>query len=354
MLMASVAHAQIQYFQAGVPVKSQGTKERAEAAELGLYEVLQRMSGSREVEINEVIVERSRRALSYVLQFRYGELDDEVLQDKGYQSMLYLSYSPKVIKDIILEAGLNFWPVNRPNTLVWLVEDSAEFGKRLVNQASAELLSASLLQQAELRGLPLSFPLLDLQDQFTLSAEQLWDLDERAILDASERYDADVVLIGKYTTTSSGQTWANWQFIHAGDSRVFDTRVDDLSTIGAPALDPLASFLAQRYAIRVDENGAGYFSMLVHEVESYADYRGVIDALSKLDPVSRLEVDRMVNDVIYLKVHCETTAEQFADVLALGGRLLSMPSAYASDIPAWELPQAGTSQNPLLYRWVGR
>ena len=350
------AQAAPSYFEAGVPVKGQGEQERSAAAQDGLIEVLARMSGEDEsvIRSDATVQQRSATALSYVLQFRYADLDDSAALAQGYNALLYLDYSPQVVKEILQSANLPFWPVNRPATLVWLVEDGNS-DKHLVNAASAPEFADALERQSQRLGVPLTFPLLDLQDQYALDADQVWNLDENAIRDASERYHADLILIGKYTQTSSGQYWVNWQLLHGDQSRVWDSRADNFSDTARLGLGPLAHYLAQKYASRLESSAdSDSLYLLVHQVDSYGDYRGVLDLVQGLDAVQKVQVDKVLEDVLYLRVKVDVALTQFTNVLALGGHLQAMPAPDNGDTPVWQLPPAGSLDNPLRYRWVAR
>lgn len=342
------------FYRAEVPVKNQSNAERGRAAISGLEVVLVRMSGSQDVVFNEAVRKRSKKALSYVTQFRYGALADEDLLDQGFSTYLILDFSPSMVKDILIQSGERYWQPNRARTLVWLVEDSAEHGKQLMNQSSAIELTNGLMEGAAVRGLPLAFPLLDLQDQFALSAEQLWALDEGSILEASARYGAELVLIGKYTQTSSGQLWSNWQFIHGAASKVFDRRSEDKKSAGLVAIEPLADYLASKYARKVNLQAEGFFSFKVEQVDTFGDYRGVMDFIASLDPVKNILIEQFVNNSLYLQVQSDANVEQLVGVVSLGGSLATAEPQSQNQLPAWQRESLGTPSNPLLYRWVGR
>lgn len=104
-----------------------------------------------------------------------------------------VSFEPQTMRRLMDSLGLPLLPDDRPEVLVWLAQDSAHGVEFIEPGSSAYQL---LNEGAAIRGLPLQAPLLDLQDQLALSADQLTSAQEEAIRQASARYQYDALLIG--------------------------------------------------------------------------------------------------------------------------------------------------------------
>lgn len=340
-----------QYFNADVPVRSQSELERKSAAELGLLDVLVRMSGSEAVRVNDEVLSRSTKAIRFVEQFQYAELSDENLLAQGYQFILQFTFSERFVKQTLSHSGQKFWSVNRPSVLVWLVEDSAEFGKQFLSEESSPELFRGLYEGANYRGLNLSFPLLDFQDQTALNPRQVWDLDEVAIAEASLRYSADAVLVGNVTLTSSGLRLSNWQYFHAQRSRVLDLRAESERNLGYQAVGQLADALAAKYALLPGEQDSGYYSLFIENVRSFADYRGLVKVFEQLDNVTEVRMDEVQYERIRLRLQSDGTLDQLLDILALNTSLNLVDDISSNTLPAWQRRPLGSMANPLRYRW---
>ncbi|WP_019604368.1 DUF2066 domain-containing protein [Teredinibacter turnerae] len=345
--------AEQNYFQAEVAVESQSTAARKQAAETALAEVLVRMSGTMQVLDNPVISKTLPNAISYVEQFQYAPNTNQIQRFDGYNEVLSLEFSPAAVERLLRqEAGMPFWPTNRPGTLVWLVEDSASYGRQLLGPDDIPAVFASLNMAAQRRGLPLNFPLMDLEDQLALSADQVWELDETAILSASERYGADVILVGRYSSTSSGRILATWQFFHRDETQVYDSRAEDLAELGGQALDPLADYLGARYAIT---NAPGETKALVMQLEGVSDfksYRGAVGYLENLALTTKVVLAAVRNDTLLLHLSSDAGVDKFISTLALDSKLVPVSALAASEeVPVWMQIPKGTAQNPLIYRW---
>jgi hypothetical protein len=326
------------FFSASVPVNAQSVKERERAAAEGLREVLVRMSGVTQLDDYAEVQEVLARASRYVEQFHY-----EVVRTSGSaQEHLVVAFSPAAVEQALRQAGLPYWPVNRPSTLVWLVEDDVAEGKRLVNDTSGPV-AQSLVQAAKQRGLPLRFPLLDLDDQLAISAEQIWNLDETAILEASMRYATETVLVGRYTRTFSGEWWTTWQFFHKGEARLYDLREQDPAVVGPKGLAPLVDYLAQLYALRSGGEEADQFYVQIGPVADFGTYRKALDYLNRLAVVTSFNLMAVTGDTLLLSMQLSGTQEQFLSALSLDRKLRARGAAY----------MAG-SEHPLQLEWIGR
>src|SRR5690606_22276740 len=112
-----------------------------------------------------------------------------------------------------------------------------------------------LHEEAKRRGVPLILPLQDLEDRLALSARDLWSMDERAVRRASERYQADSVLVGRYSSTSSGIWRSHWQLYHTLGHPVFDLEASSLDDLLTSAVNRVADHFAGLYAITPREEG---------------------------------------------------------------------------------------------------
>ena len=345
--MSAIASAQSEqqnhFFNANVAVQGQSADERQQAAQQGLMDVLVRISGSEAVRDNEILIKQSRSAIRYVQQFAYLAQDDAELLSEGMTYQLQLSFSPSMIRQLLAEAKVPFWPVNRAAVLVWLVEDHPEYGRQLVPADSMDLPAAQALAKASAyRGLPLSFPLLDFEDQTGISVDELWSLDQQAIVSASERYRVSLILVGKLSSTSDGQIISSWQFFNGERSRSYDLRAPDLDQTMRAGIAPLVDYLAENFALNSD--AVSFYTLQLDGIRSFADYRAAMDLLSALDAVSDLVVLSTDAEQLTLRLVSEASREQMIRTLSMDSRLEQLESESA----AYTAQEAGT----LRYRWL--
>lgn len=337
------------YFSASVPVASQSARERERAAAEGLRAVLVRVSGTTDLEQYPQAVEALKKASSHIEQFHYEQVRNA---NAPAVEHLVMTFSPGAVERILQRAGLPYWPLQRPSTLVWLVEDDIAEGKRLINDRSGPVMQG-LASTGQLRGLPLVMPLLDLEDQLAISAEQVWNLDEEAILAASERYRADTVLVGRYTRTSVGQWWTTWQFFHRGEGRNYDLRGEDGFLVGQQALTPLADYLAGLYALKSNAEGAAQLVVQIRPIDNFGAYRKALDYLQKLAVVISFNLLAVTSDSLLLSLQLNGSQEQLQNTLALDAKLRPAVAQSSPEAPWLAVPN-GTPGQPLRLEWIGR
>jgi len=352
--VAPLSFAANSFYQAEVPVASQSATDREQAARVGLAEVLVRLSGNEFAVENEEVIHALRKGIGYVEQFTYtrNTVDTEIAD--GKLERLHLSYSKTALERLLRQANLPLWPTARPSTLVWLVVDDPDLGKQFIANTTDTGVTDSIISAATQRGLPLRFPLVDLEDQATLMPEDVWSLDEAAILNASERYAADVVLVGRISQTSRGDFWATWQYFHRGQSRVYDSRSAKVADLGAAALGPLADYLANKYAIQTGEAEAPLVVLQVEGIGNFSQYRQTLNYLESLALTTSVMLAAARGETLLLFVESETGIDKFVSTLALEGRLKPQKAFSSSDVPVWNQAARGTLESPLLYRYSAR
>jgi hypothetical protein len=263
--------------------------------------------------------------------------------------LLNAEFDSGLIQDIVKRSGKSVWPVNRPQVLIWAMEDGVD-GRQLIADPSHPIMSA-LLDYAGVRGLPTLLPLWDLDDQIVLNDEQLWSMDEEAIMAASARYDTTTVLMARYTQTSDGQWFTSWQFNHAGERRVYDIRTPNFADLDSAALDPLVNYLAERYAVSsVTDEQEHLQSIQVHGVQSYAAYQSVLAYLSKQPLITQLKLIGVEGDQLTLQILLAASWQQLNNAFALDRKLQPINE----NLSAYQLSTLGAPDAPAQYQWQGR
>ena len=344
----SAALAESNFFAAQVPVTSQSPDDRSVALKAALAEVLVKVSGSLEMPTHSAGAEAIANATKYVQQFRYIQ-PSPAQRSTGTELLLSAEFDAGLIKNIIKRGGMGVWPVNRPQVLVWAIEDTLE-GRQVITDPNHPVMAA-LLARADVRGLPTLLPLWDLDDQMLLNDEQLWAMNDEAIMAASSRYDATTVLTARYTQTSDGQWFASWQFNHAGERRVYDLRSPNFAGLAAAAVDPLVTYLAERYAVRSVTDEQEHLQRIhVHGVHSYAAYQNVLAYLSKQPLISHIKLMGVEGDQLTVQILLAASWSQLNNAFALDRKIKPLNEG----LSAYQLSTLGAPDAPAQYQWQGQ
>ena len=312
-------------FTAEVPYDREADDPRGDAYRAALNEVLLRVSGSALINDLEAMEALFPNPASYVMQFR-----------PGAEETLWVSFDGRAIEQVLRGNGYTFWGADRPLTLVWLAVDWGQGEREIVSADDPErtsdearsidrnrLLRERLIEVAQRRGLPLVFPLLDTTDLQGVTFADIWGGFDEPVLDASQRYDVNSVLIGRVRPSSSQQS--RWTYHFSGV---------DSALSGPPeaVLGQVADLLAAEFAVGGDApveavalNVSGVFS-----VEAFGSVQSMLEDIALIE---NFMVTEVAGDRVSYRVEIRGGADRLARALRFNGLV-------EQDSPGITLPTA--------------
>lgn len=324
-------------------VPSRGATDRAAASSRGLERIFVRVTGDAGIGSNPQLQPLLQEAQQHLQSYRYEREDNQLY--------LHLAFDPQVVSEKVHKLQLPMWPNNRPDTLVWMAVDTLQGGRGALSESDYPELFAALDGMAIERGLPVEFPVMDLNDQRNMPLGNLWALDESAAERAGVRYRPDASLMGRLLETS-GQLWqGSWLLIHGGRSYAFDTSGSSLEEVAMRGIDEAANLLAQRYAVRPGDTGTR--SAVVVElsgIDSFADYTEASAYLRGLAQVSSAELLSVNQDRMRFSLTTSSRMENLRDALALNRKMQAQADDDPIDLSGYRAP-LGSAEHPLRYRW---
>lgn len=345
MMLALPSSARVlpDLYEVSEAVASRNISDRADATARGLGRVFVRVTGNQNIVNDPKLAPVLEQAQKYVQSYRY---DSDI-----NQLFLNLTFDPKAVNDLVHQLQLPLWPNNRPGTLVWMAVDTLQSGRDTLRQEDYPELFGLLDGLAQERGLPLEFPVMDLNDQRNMPLGSLWAQDEGAAQQAGVRYRPDATLMGRLLQTSAQRWQANWLLMHGGRSYAFDAQGSSLEEVALRGVNEAANRMAERYAVRA--GGSGVASAVLVEiagVRSFADYSEATSYLQGLAQVSSADVLAVNGDRLTLSLTTSIQLENLRDVLSLNRNLLPAGEDGLVDLSGYRAP-LGSAQNPLRYRW---
>ncbi len=186
-----------------IPVVGQGSKARADAISQAFAQVLIKVSGDRKLSLQGDLKKLIRRANNYVQQYSYRMLESSAdligHGESGEQApdrLLRVQFDELAVNQQLRQYGVPVWGSARPLTLIWMgIEEQGH--RSLYQPEYHQGLRQVLEQTANDRGLPILFPLMDIEDSSNLQVSDLWGSFEEDIRRASDRYLPDVILVGR-------------------------------------------------------------------------------------------------------------------------------------------------------------
>ncbi|MCL1137429.1 DUF2066 domain-containing protein [Shewanella pneumatophori] len=169
-----------------VPIETRSTTLRTQGIKQAFENVILKNSGTQSALTNERIKQQLGSASSLMTQYGYFEQDGELF--------LKVNFDHKRIIALLREAGLPVWGKQRPLTIVWLV--AGENGEReILNDASDTVSRTTFNQESEAKGVPLLFPLMDLDDAMRVGVNDIRGRFADNVASASLRYQANYSLL---------------------------------------------------------------------------------------------------------------------------------------------------------------
>ncbi len=298
-------------YTAEVPLDPDAVDPRPAAYRSALAEVLLRVSGSGVFSDPELFDLLFPNPASYVVQFRPGEDDT-----------LWVRFDGNAVEDVLRRNGQPVWGSERPLTLIWLAVDWGQGQREVIGADDPErrddeartidrnrLLRQRVLDVAERRGLPLAFPLLDSEDLARVTFPDIWGGFDELVVDASRRYEANSVLIGRIRADSGQRN--RWTYHFAGEQRAWT---------GEPELivNLVADMLAAEFAIGGDATLRSV-ELSVAGINTVDAYGSVQRILSDLNVVESFVIALVEGDRILYRVEAHGGAERLARALRLSG-----------------------------------
>jgi hypothetical protein len=251
-----------------------------------------------------------------------------------------IDFDAKAVRNALDRAGMPVWGEDRPLVAVWLAVDAGGGQRRIVSGGEAQSddevdqLGQIVTAAAADAGLPVVVPLVDANDLARVSFSDLWGDFRTPVVEASRRYGAEAVLIGRTRSLNPEAQGVRWTLVTGSEQAAWQG--DIWSGPGETAV-----YLARRQATFA--NSAGRLRLMVTGVDSLDKYGQLMAYLKELGIVETVSVGHLAADNVEFDLVVRGDANRFAQTLDNGRRLVrgQQPTALGDVRP---LPD-------LVYRW---
>jgi len=289
-------------YTARVAVDAANPQSRERAYEAALLQVLLRITGPQNALPPDRIKEWFPNPSRYVMQYRPGE-----------GNTLWVTLDGGTLEQVLRQAGYTVWGADRPLTVVWLAVDWGEGEREIVASDDPErdvaqsrsidrnrLLRERVQEVALERGVPVVFPLLDAQELEAVSFSDIWGGFNDRLLEASRRYGANSVLVGRVRPDTAQRN--RWTYFFGGERREWTGEPEE-------AINLLANTLAEQFAISSNAPLES-ISLTVSGINSIAAYGEVHSFMQNLQGIERLAVETVSGDRIRYQVEAHGGRER--------------------------------------------
>jgi len=239
-------------FEIEIVARSEAGEDRSIALKQALFAVLERIVIADDIAKIPVVQTMLHDAEHYVKQSHYSLLPADEYAETDAR-LFRVQFDEDQVLDVLRKNQVGIWSEIRPETLLWLVVDEGD-GKQFYNPDTMPDFENALTKIAKLKGIPLIYPLLDIEEQQKVSVNDVLGIAGKNLLSASERYDVPAVMAGRMT--KQGNCWlSDWQFYFDGKSKQWSSPCLPLKPAISTGIRGAYDILSNYYGVKPAPTG---------------------------------------------------------------------------------------------------
>ena len=308
----------------GKIVARQGQEESALKI-LALQQVFVKVSGNKEVNHLPGSKLSLKDINAMLAQFSYY---------KGKKQTYFIAnFDEQKINQALSALQQPIWGEMRPTTLIWLIK-TEQSGRQLVSdsylQRRADRVLSETIQQEQLaRGVPLQFPLMDLEDNLAVSVSDVSGRFYNILARASTRYQVENIVSAELRQINAMQWQLSWQlFSHSSQNKVLLSGVQhgEKADVIAQMLDTISDYYARQYAISENTDEKFYQRIYIKGIDSLTRLTKMHQVLSDMPSISSYQILSVEHNLVSIKVKIKGGLQSFANAFAIQPHLRPMPA----------------------------
>ncbi len=267
------------------------------------------------------------------------------------------------------DSQLPIWSMVRPLVIFWCVEaDKTKEGIRpvILQDSESHPLKEAILRAASFRGLPVVFPLMDLEENNRMSADLLLNIGvggEDILKEASKRYAADIIVVGSVSSLPEQGQRFRWRVIDRNEKfGEFQIQsVQDLTLLAQNVIDHVTDPLVASYAAILNSGIESTVLFEVKGVSHFYDFFSINENLSSFSLVKSSKLQRVTENSVFYSLILQGELADFKRQVETSGRFLPIEVRVENQVeaklsigePAGTLTGAPES-TALIYEWNKR
>lgn len=304
-------------YSGAVPVEGQGVAERRSALPGALIQVLQKLSGQRDLSTYPALDQRLGEAERMLRSFQYAE-SDRTLPDGQVESRLELiaNFSPEAVDELVRTLQLPRWRTERKPIVWWVVVDEGR-GREL-QPVEYQYAWDTVEGVARLRGLPVAWPGLSEAMKETVDLQLLWGgFTDQLLVDGSHS-DGVVIVAAR----REGPDWnLRWTFSDSRAASSWRTRDRELAYALVEGVHQLTDLVASVNSIGPAGQGRWESDVLIAGLREADDYARCLNYLEGLSLVDGVTVTRAGESGVGFRLVLNAEPDYLYNELRRGGRL---------------------------------
>ena len=322
-------------------VPNQSSEARAEAMKNALVDVLTKVSGKPGLAAAPEIAPELEKARNYIQQYRYRKIPEKSFLNTeatvGSQ-ILWLRFDERAVNKLLQKNNLPVWGRTRPQTLVWLAVEQ-EGSRYVVGSNAQEETRFALESAANRRGISMLLPLMDLEDQQKVTFADVWTNNQEPVFSASQRYQADAILIGQISLLANDSWQGRWILYEGGQGLSWNAQSPYVSELLDGGISGTLEILGSRYAQVYDNTTPGSFDIAIIDLNSLDQFAKVSKYLESLEQVKGLYPTHIDHNSVTYRLDIRGNAKGLMQTIKLGNVLAAAGTGDAAT------GSAGSMQN---------
>lgn len=328
-----------------VPVADQTTSLRLDAFREAFQKVVVKVSGSDDALQSPAFKRPVQNSSRYVKQFTYDSRESENAQELGSLLYLKIDFDQRLIESLLRDNNFPVWGRERPGSLLVISYDVNETIKLVSGDSTPELVDMLDIAATE-QGLPVLYPLMDLED---ISLVRVGDVVSRHIEKIeimASRYAPDALVVGQIVGRSGSGWLGDWEVRFDEQRFKWQHQASSREAVINQLIRHLSRVLALEYALESHIASSQNLLMSISALPGISQLIAAQNYLQSLTVVDTVRVAVIENDVVTFRVRLKNEIEDLQRLIEFGEVLEQ------EDFPQVNAQQRNTVR--LNYSYIGR
>lgn len=314
-------------YQAKVFVKTQTAEEQLKATRSGLAQVFVKITGSEQVLTNPRINSYLDTAENFLQEFGYTKF----AHSEGYE--LDLQFDSKSIIQSLQNINEPVWGPNRPLILIWINYENNTHHSEIIANHSDHPIFSLLNKRADLRGIPILFPIMDMTDMNNVSNEDISSMLTENLKKAATRYKCDGILIGNINENGEELT-TQWKLLVENDSWDW-ALTGKMDQVVKHIINLTTNTLSAKFANVSTHTTRHEVSFRVTGINKRSDFEKCFHYIQNLASVYNAEVTTVSGNNVLFQISLNSSEDDFQKAIGQGQKLLPTPDSHSQIIYQW-------------------
>ncbi len=301
-------------FEAEVITQSQSPKDRNKAIKDALAIVLGKIMAGENIFDDPTVKLALNDAPRYTAKYRYSLIPSN--SDENSARLMWVEFDQNALLELVRSSKLGIWNEVRDETLVWLVIER-NGKKQIFNEELMPDIANALAKAAKRKGLPLLFPLMDLEENQKITIPDILGAYSDKLLEVSKRYATPSILVGR--VKKHKKCWkSEWALYFSNDIKQWNSECETLDEAILSGMKGTYDKLSKFYAVKPDTLEIDTVILKVSGVKTMTDMSKITDYLNSLPMTESVNWLKIKSGINYFKVKTSGSRRTFVDAVGLG------------------------------------